>query len=335
MTQRILIFQLTVRGDGLNQTIELPLGPTSIGRIPDNDLQLPHDFVSSRHATVECTSARCFITDQHSTNGTVVDSRKLRPNQRTTLTPKSEIRIGPYKLAIEIINRATKKTPEPVKPVQTPKPDSVGIEVKIDTSPSKPSPPSEPPPVDYGDDGGVPPINPRNIAATPEPIEPPVGLSWHSERLINYMPSIYRQSDFIKRLLGLFEAILLPIEWTVDNFDLFLSPATAPEEFLPWLAGWYDIVFDDSWSVEKRRIFLKEAHEIFAMRGTKSGLARVLSIYTEVEAQVIDLDDKENPLFFTVRLPVTEDEYRPELVQALIDAYKPAHTNYKLLFKRN
>ena len=333
MTQRILIFQLTVRGDGLDKTMELPLGSTIIGRNPDNNLQLAHDFVSGTHASIECTSTKCFITDLHSTNGTVVDGDRLRPNQRLTITRKSRIRIGPFKLQIEVINSKPAKATPPPPPKKNAAP---GIIAEIDTDKPKRGEPAIAPGVtDYGGNDNVPPSVLNGVAHAPEPVEPPIGLSWRSERLINYLPSIYRQSDFIKRLLGMLEAILLPIEWTVDNFDVFLDPMTAPDDFIPWLAGWYDLVFDASWGMKQRRTFIKEAHEIFAMRGTKSGLSRVLAIYTGVEPQITDLDDPDNPLFFTVRLPVTEDEFQPELVQALIDAYKPAHTNYKLLFKRN
>ncbi|MGB1252711.1 MAG: FHA domain-containing protein [Candidatus Promineifilaceae bacterium] len=335
MAQRILIFQLNVKGDGQNQTIELPLGSTVIGRNPDNNLQLAHDFVSGTHASIECTSTNCFITDLHSTNGTVVDGDRLRPNKRLIITRKSQIRIGPFTLSIEVINSKASAPPPP--PPKKPINAAPGIIAEIDTSKPRGAKPSKAPPAitDYGGNDSVPPSNNNGAALGQVPIEPPIGLSWRSERLINYLPSIYHQSDFIQRLLGMLEAIMLPIEWTVDNFDVFLDPMTAPEDFLPWLAGWYDIIFDDSWRMEQRRIFLKEAHEIFAMRGTKSGLSRVLAIYTGVEPQIIDLDDSDNPLFFTVRLPVTEDEYRPELVQALVDAYKPAHTNYRLLFKRS
>lgn len=135
------------------------------------------------------------------------------------------------------------------------------------------------------------------------------------------------------RFLAIFESVLTPIEWDIDNFDLYLDPRTAPSEFLPWLSGWFSITFDSTWSEEQRRALLSEAHQIFARRGTRWALSRVLEIYTGVQPEIVDLDEKADPFTFTVRVPLAEDDVDRLLVERIIDASKPAHTNYKLLFE--
>ncbi len=80
-------------------------------------------------------------------------------------------------------------------------------------------------------------------------------MELHGRRLLDYLPGIYH-SEHMERFLGIFEATLNPIEWTIDNFDLFLNPATAPGAFLGWLAEWFDITFDPSWSDTQRRQLL-------------------------------------------------------------------------------
>jgi phage tail-like protein len=146
----------------------------------------------------------------------------------------------------------------------------------------------------------------------------PPGLDRYSRRYLEYLPPIYH-TDFMSRFLALFEAILMPVEWTVDGFDMFLDPETAPAGFLPWLQNWFLIAFDDTWSDEKRRTFLLEAHKIYARRGTKWALARMLEIYLGQKPDIDDDSQQLEPLTFLVRIPLPESSVDRELVENLID----------------
>ena len=74
-----LIYQLQIDGLEHTETLILPAGVTRIGRTPGNDLELPHQFVSSRHAQIVCDETGCLFTDLGSTNGTLVNGEKLPP----------------------------------------------------------------------------------------------------------------------------------------------------------------------------------------------------------------------------------------------------------------
>jgi phage tail-like protein len=148
---------------------------------------------------------------------------------------------------------------------------------------------------------------------------------------IQYLPSYY-QNEFTHRFLALFESILKPIEWHVDHFDLYLDPGTAPADFLPWLMNWFDLHFDESWSEAKKRMFLKEAHDIFAYRGTKRALRRVLEIYTGVTPHIDDQSEGLAPFTFEVTLDLRDDMVSRQLIEQLIEAHKPVHTRCVLTF---
>jgi phage tail-like protein len=148
---------------------------------------------------------------------------------------------------------------------------------------------------------------------------------------LRYLPGIYH-TDFVKRFLGMFESILTPLEWNVDNFDLYLDPSTAPIGFLPWLANWFEITFDSTWSEAQRRSFLKDAHRIYARRGTRWALSRVLEIYTGQVPEIVDLAKDLAPFTFKVKLPLGGHDLDPDLIGAIIDANKPGHTTYILEF---
>ena len=148
---------------------------------------------------------------------------------------------------------------------------------------------------------------------------------------LNYLPGFF-QTDFMGRFLAMFESIMAPIEWNIDNFDVFLDPRTAPADFLPWLSTWFDLTLDDSWTEEQRRRLLSEAHDIYARRGTRWSLTRVLEIYTGAAPDIDDVDEKLDAFTFRVKLKVKERDIDRELVERIIDVSKPAHTSYELQF---
>ena len=79
----------------------------------------------------------------------------------------------------------------------------------------------------------------------------------------------------------------------------------------------------------------QRADEIFARRGTRKALSRILEIYTGVEPEILDLEEKADPFTFTVKVPLTESEVDRRLLERIVDASKPAHTNYELQFKKS
>lgn len=343
------VFQLNIAGPEKMETVTLTPGTAMMGRQVGNDILLEHSRVSRRHAQIESTAVSCTITDLGSSNGTLVNGEKLSPNVPVTLADGDEILVGPFMLTFKQetveIEKEIEAEPEPVEAEASPqetKPEPEPELVKAETPPEKPepepesvkaetlpkqelpSPPKKPPTPPA-------PSPPRPVASLP-PGAPP-GLTRHSSRLLPYLPGIYH-TDFMSRFLGLFEAILTPIEWNIDNFALFLNPGTAPAEFLSWLAQWYTISFDDSWSEDQRRQLLQEAHRIYGRRGTRWALSRVLEIYT---GHLPDIDDESadlDPFTFTVKIPLRQKELNQELIERIIDFNKPAHTTYKLKFKR-
>jgi len=134
----------------------------------------------------------------------------------------------------------------------------------------------------------------------------------------------------MSHLMALFEAILLPIEWQIDNFDLFLDPQTAPAGFLPWLANWLAITFDPGWDEYRQRLFLNDAHLIYARQGTRWAMTRILEIYTGCTPEIVEFEPGKDPFTFSVRLRSNGQEIHREAVERLIEASKPAYTGYQL-----
>lgn len=316
MTQEFR-FRLQIQGLKGSWIFDIPIGsePTIIGRQAGVDLVLEHQQVSRRHAALYCSDTECQIADLGSANGTRLNGQKLAPQAAVTLKPGDSIQIGAFNLDFEQIPvEAPQEVEQPEAPAPPP-PEEVVIQAA--EKPEEPELPP-PPPADF-----LPPMSKPRF----DPSKPPPGLDFESIRLLSYLPGIYH-TEFMSHFLGIFEAVLFPVEWQIDNFDLFLDPGTAPRSFLPWLANWFDLVFDSTWSETQQRAFLKEAYAIYSHSGTRAGLSRVLEIYCGSTPEIDDQSEDLAPHTFRVKLTGVSVERKH--VERLINTYKPAHTTYTL-----
>jgi phage tail-like protein len=171
--------------------------------------------------------------------------------------------------------------------------------------------------------------------APPPPSIPTVPLAWPlppRSSYLNYLPSFFSKDSLMDRFLLIFESILAPLEQLVDHIPLLLDPRTMPADLLPWVASWLDLTLNEKWPEAHRRDLIRSASELYRWRGTHQGLCRYLEIYAGVCPELDDMLDKAHTFRVTLRVPAdqTVDE---ELVRAIIDAEKPAHTHYELIIE--
>lgn len=68
-----------------------------IGRLAENDVQLPSDRVSRRHAEVWRDGEKWFVQDLGSSNGTVLNNRSLDPERRELLQNQDVLQISDFR----------------------------------------------------------------------------------------------------------------------------------------------------------------------------------------------------------------------------------------------
>ena len=180
-------------------------------------------------------------------------------------------------------------------------------------------------------------------------------------RYLRYLPAMYEDDDFMGRFLMLFDSFWHPLENVLTQIPEYFDPATAPRDLLPWLATWFDLVFDDHWPEVQRRRLLESVVWLYRQRGTRQGLQTYLEIYTGARPQVIEhrarnfrlgagnqlgfgvaLGKRNVPHTFTVILPLAPivaatpeetqrlEQTRLRMIEQIIEAEKPAHTTYHL-----
>jgi predicted component of type VI protein secretion system len=95
--------------DGSESTFELPEDKTTIGRVPENLLQIADDSVSSSHAEITFENGNFTVRDLGSTNGTFLNDE---PIESSVLTSGDTLRFG--SVSTTFISQAeTKAEPTP------------------------------------------------------------------------------------------------------------------------------------------------------------------------------------------------------------------------------
>ena len=177
-------------------------------------------------------------------------------------------------------------------------------------------------------------------------------------RLLEYLPSIYREDPTLVQFLLAFEKVLLGyqdkagdwnnneklrelqgLEEVIAGLANFFDPSKTRKEFLPWLAGWVAFSLRADVDEKKQREFIANMTELYRWRGTKKNLITLFKIFTNREPTVTEPSDEANPHYFTVLLNLSdlvigkeqqEVDRQMEIAHALIRLEKPAHTRYKL-----
>jgi chromosome segregation ATPase len=83
--------RLLIRAEGDSEVVHVLGRKTSVGRTPDNDLQIDAKFISRHHAVILAGPAHTIIEDLNSTNGVLVNGRRIT---RQTLKDGDSVMIG-------------------------------------------------------------------------------------------------------------------------------------------------------------------------------------------------------------------------------------------------
>ncbi|MFO7632011.1 MAG: phage tail protein [Caldilinea sp.] len=116
-------------------------------------------------------------------------------------------------------------------------------------------------------------------------------------KYLRYLPGIYQdiQSDLAK-LLYPFEAQFDAFDALLAIVDNYVAPGLTPADgYLPWLAGWLALTFDEEWEESTRRRLMGQAVELYRWRGTQHGLKRYLQLYTGLAPTQIDIREARWP----------------------------------------
>jgi pSer/pThr/pTyr-binding forkhead associated (FHA) protein len=103
--------KLVVLTEGMaGRALELTAEKTTIGRVEDNNFQIPEPSISSHHCEVLLQGNEVKIRDLNSTNGTFINDQ---PITEAVLSPGQILRLGKVEIRLESA-AATTSAPAPV-----------------------------------------------------------------------------------------------------------------------------------------------------------------------------------------------------------------------------
>jgi len=102
------------------------------------------------------------------------------------------------------------------------------------------------------------------------------------------LPGVYQEDLFTMEWCAGLDEVIAPVGATLDCLAAYIDPELAPTDFLDWLGSWVGMVLDENWPVERRRSAIANAMELFQLRGTLTGLARHVEIFTGGEVSIAD-----------------------------------------------
>ncbi|WP_406458080.1 phage tail protein [Streptomyces sp. NBC_00876] len=106
--------------------------------------------------------------------------------------------------------------------------------------------------------------------------------------LIEQLPAVYLEQDFLQRFLAALDDVLAPVLLTIDNLPAHLDPRSAPEDFLGWLAQWVAVEPHEDAPADRRRAEIQGAVARHARRGTAGGLAEAVRLETGAEPEITE-----------------------------------------------
>jgi phage tail-like protein len=262
--------------------------------------------VADIHARLTVREQAVWLTDLGSQAGTLVDKLRLPPNKAIRLKVGALAEIAWFQMTLA----ETAVLPPSTIPSPTPKDnESNGQQAEPNLGSGSWSMLEE-----Y-----------REVAEK-------LGFDREHSRYMQHLPAIY-DTPYIHRFLALLESLLMPIVWRVDNLDFYLDGGQTTRQFLPWLANWYGLTFEEIWKDKEnqKRQLLQAAPLIFGWWGTALALRTVLNIYVGQPVTIVD-DETLPPFTFRVEVPLPPDDMEKAAVSRLINQHKPAQTSFELIF---
>jgi phage tail-like protein len=107
-------------------------------------------------------------------------------------------------------------------------------------------------------------------------------VRYPGQTLMQNLPAIYRRDEaqpgsFIRRLVGVLETTTQGLDARIAALGSYIHPATAPRQWLDFIARWLGLPWDDALSDAQKQCLIAHASELARQRGTRAGLELLLA----------------------------------------------------------
>jgi len=119
-----------------------------------------------------------------------------------------------------------------------------------------------------------------------------IQIGYPRSSYLQYLPAVYQEDDqsriFLDRFLRIFQTTFDGMDQTLDDLWTRFDPMSVPNSWFNWLASWIAFPINPLWTDNQRRTALKQAGQIYRLRGTPSGVQQLIKQYSGVDARLIE-----------------------------------------------
>ncbi len=165
----------------------------------------------------------------------------------------------------------------------------------------------------------------------------------------NYRLAARRSDGATAALLAVMEDLHARDEEIIANFDRYISPWRAPDDFVMLQASWFGLDRYFDWTggragagqpifaggAANLRLLVAEAAELMRRRGMGATLLRFLELATGTRGYALREGAPDNPLrafHFTLSAPARVQPLH-DLITRIVDGERPAHASYSIMFE--
>lgn len=113
---------------------------------------------------------------------------------------------------------------------------------------------------------------------------------------LSYLPAVFGRRDtdtptgsvFLERFLALFEQRWTHAEGRYEALARLLNPRASDDEWLAFVASWFDLTLDANWPRARRAQLLLQIVNLYRLRGTAEGVRRAIEVYTGHRPELIE-----------------------------------------------
>lgn len=102
------------------------------------------------------------------------------------------------------------------------------------------------------------------------------------QSFLRYLPDVYEQEDargFLEAYLSVFESVVVDISEAIEGSMGYLDPDGVPADSVRWLADWFGLETDETWSTRSQRDLIRWGPLLAKHRGTRAGLFATIWLY--------------------------------------------------------
>jgi len=176
-------------------------------------------------------------------------------------------------------------------------------------------------------------------------IDESINITLNSFSLMNYLPLLYHNKDFLKRYLFGIQSSMLDINENIFNIDKVFIPQRT--QYIDWLSSWFGIRYSDITDKKAKRKIVSNVVELYKTRGTKGYFIKLIKSLIDIDIKIDDNPYSPNNQSATnpkirvfsviIENKLSQDEKEEarlyNIIESIFEKEKPVNSQLNIIYK--